>query len=188
MAYRSTNISDHSDADNDLVAHLLGEALTLFEQDLSAARQRIEHAFVLSQARNDRELAQRQGTLADWQVRRVVSYIQNNLGSSLRIAEVAKQAELSASYFSRAFKATIGTPYSDFVANARLSLAKRLLLTTEFRIAEIALMCGLADQSHLTRLFNRSIGLPPYAWRRALSHAVREQRELHGDRAQEVSR
>jgi AraC-like DNA-binding protein len=41
-------------------------------------------------------------------------------------------------------------------------------LTSDSPIADIALDCGLADQSHLTRLFSRSEGLPPGAWRRML--------------------
>jgi AraC family transcriptional regulator len=50
----------------------------------------------------------------------------------------------------------------------RLDLAKRLLLTSDTSIAEVALLCGLADQAHLTRLFSRTEGLPPRAWRRML--------------------
>ena len=69
-------------------------------------------------------------------------------------------------YFSRAFKASVSVSYSEFVTRMRLDLAKHLLLTTDRPIAEIALICGLSDQSHLTRLFSRSVGFPPRAWRR----------------------
>ncbi|MBV8472677.1 MAG: helix-turn-helix transcriptional regulator, partial [Hyphomicrobiales bacterium] len=48
----------------------------------------------------------------------------------------------------------------------------RLLLTTETPISEIALACGLTDQSHLTRIFKRSVGMPPAAWRRQFGHCV----------------
>ena len=33
----------------------------------------------------------------------------------------------------------------------------------------IALACGFADQSHLTRVFTRIVGVSPGAWRRALA-------------------
>jgi AraC-like DNA-binding protein len=84
----------------------------------------------------------------------------------LRIELVAKHVQLSASYFSRAFKATAGVSYSAFLVNVRIELAKQLLLTTDIPISEVALACGLADQSHLTRLFGRVVGLPPNTWRR----------------------
>jgi AraC family transcriptional regulator len=32
----------------------------------------------------------------------------------------------------------------------------------------VALACGFADQSHLTRVFARMVGESPGAWRRAL--------------------
>ena len=34
-------------------------------------------------------------------------------------------------------------------------------------LAEIALACGFADQSHFTRVFSRIVGVGPAAWRRA---------------------
>jgi AraC-like DNA-binding protein len=163
-------------SDNDLVAHLLSEALSLLEQDRVAARQRIEDAFALTRgnAKANPEPAKK-GMLAAWQVRRTVRHIRDNLGSPLRIDGVARLANLSASYFSRAFKATMGCSYSEYVIHARLSLAKRLLLTTSKTISEIALACGLADQSHLTRQFKRAEGLPPRAWRRRLVDSAFDQ-------------
>jgi AraC family transcriptional regulator len=166
---------------DDLVTQLLREALALFDRDRDEARRRIEHAFALSRTRNDNKLIEDKliengGMLAGWQLRRSVSYIENNLGTSLRIEEVANLVNLSASYFSRAFKASVGVCYSEFVAQARLALAKRLLLTTKLPIAEITLMCGFSDQPHLTRVFGRAVGMPPYTWRRQLVNAVHEQK------------
>ncbi|WP_376698576.1 hypothetical protein [Bradyrhizobium aeschynomenes] len=40
-------------------------------------------------------------------------------------------------------------------------------------MAEVALACGRADQSYLTRLFSRTEGLPPRAWRRMLRDCAR---------------
>jgi AraC family transcriptional regulator len=161
-------------SDNDLVAQLLSEALSLLEQDRAAARRRIEDAFALARGQTSPEPAKK-GMLAAWQMRRTVQYIRDNLGSPLRIDSVARLANLSASYFSRAFKATMGCSYSEYVIHARLSLAKHLLLTTNETISEIALACGLADQSHLTRLFKRAEGLPPRAWRRRLVDSAIDQ-------------
>jgi AraC-like DNA-binding protein len=173
--------ADTPGTDDDLVAQLLGEALALFDRDRDKARRRIEHAFALSRTRNGNKLIENKliengGMLAGWQLRRSVSYIENNLGTSLRIEEVANLVNLSASYFSRAFKASVGVCYSEFVAQARLTLAKRLLLTTKLPIAEITLTCGFSDQPHFTRVFGRAVGMPPYTWRRQLVNAVHEQK------------
>ena len=176
MLQQPINAAGSPGAGDGLVAQLLGEALALFDRDSDGARRRIEHAFALSRTRSDNKLVESGGMLADWQLRRAVGYIENNLGTSLRIEEVANRVNLSASYFSRAFKASAGVCYSEFVAQARLALVKRLLLTTELPIAEITLICGFSDQPHLTRVFGRAVGIPPYTWRRQLVNAVHEQR------------
>jgi transcriptional regulator GlxA family with amidase domain len=104
--------------------------------------------------------------LADWQIQRVRHYVSDNLGSKLRIDDIACQIRLSKSYFSRAFKDVMGISCSAYIIRLRLEKAKYLLIATRTPIAEIAIECGLADQSHLTRLFSQLIGLPPGAWRR----------------------
>jgi AraC family transcriptional regulator len=48
----------------------------------------------------------------------------------------------------------------------RIQQAKTLLLESSITTAEIAVICGFADQSHLTRVFTRLVGTPPSGWRR----------------------
>lgn len=148
-----------------LVVELLGEALSLFDHDRNAARRRIKDACALLRARAESKRSRDQKH-AEWKIQDAQEFICDNLGSSLKINDVARSVGLSTSYFSRAFKATVGLSYSEYVTKARLDLAKRLLLTSELPIAEIAYTCGFADQSHLTRLFSRMEGLPPRAWQR----------------------
>jgi AraC-like DNA-binding protein len=152
-------------AHQELINALLGEALALLDRDRASARRCIERARSLIRAA-DYEGRPRNCLLAEWQLRRAKEFIRNNLATCLRIELVAKHVQLSASYFSRAFKATAGVSYSAFLVNVRIELAKQLLLTTDIPISEVALACGLADQSHLTRLFGRVVGLPPNTWRR----------------------
>lgn len=40
------------------------------------------------------------------------------------------------------------------------------------QLAEIALDCGFADQSHFTRVFTREEGTSPGSWRRCLNPAT----------------
>lgn len=156
--------------DCDLLVQLLNETLALMDTDRAAARQHIVHARTIILGQPGVEPLQ-DGALADWQMRRVVAFVHANLATRLRIKQVAEALKMSPSYLSRAFKATTGITYSDFVLRTRIDLAKWLLLTTETPICEIALVCGLYDQAHLTRVFKRATGLPPRAWRRRLGCA-----------------
>jgi AraC family transcriptional regulator len=167
MVYELRNAIDTQATEKTVVAQLLSEALALLEHDHSMARRRIEHAFTLAKT-EDSDAPQQKSMLPKWRRRRAIDYIRSNLGSKLRVDDVAEAAALSASYFARSFKATMGMSYSKYVCQARVDMAMHLLLTTDTSIVEIALTCGLADQSHLTRVFRKLVGLPPKAWRQQM--------------------
>lgn len=151
--------------DYGLIAQLLTEALAVLDSDRSEARRRIARAKSLAQD-PCAAAPMAGGRMAGWQLRRLTDFVDDHISDRLTIEQVASVVRMSPGYLSRSFKATTGTTYSEFVLAARIELAKRLLLTTDTQISEIALACGLTDQSHLTRLFKRRVGLPPGAWRR----------------------
>jgi AraC family transcriptional regulator len=106
------------------------------------------------------------GGLARWQLRRVIDFVEANLGHTIRMSDVAAKAGLSTSYFFHAFRSTVGeSPYA-YVVRRRIERAQELMLRTEKTLSEIALDCGLSDQAHLTRRFKRIAGMSPGAWRR----------------------
>ncbi|MFC4307797.1 helix-turn-helix domain-containing protein [Steroidobacter flavus] len=107
------------------------------------------------------------GGLAPWQIRKVTSYIEANLDRSIRNEELATLVRLNPSHFGRAFRNSLGEPPHEYVIRRRVERAQGLMLSTDATLSEIALDCGLADQSHLTRLFRRFAGESPRAWRRA---------------------
>ena len=150
------------------VATLLRDALAVIDRDQDTARRFIARARSLVQGEDGASspVAPPRGGLAPWQARRVESQIEAQLVETLRIEDFARAVRLSPSYFSRAFKATFGTTFSQYVIRRRIERARTLMLTTRDPIAQIALDCGLADQSHFTRLFHRVVGAPPHAWRR----------------------
>lgn len=107
------------------------------------------------------------GGLAPWQIRKVTSHVEANLERSIRNEDLATLVRLNPSHFGRAFRNSFGEPPHEYVIRRRVERAQGLMLTTDATLSEIALDCGLADQSHLTRLFRRIAGESPRAWRRA---------------------
>jgi AraC family transcriptional regulator len=107
-----------------------------------------------------------QGGLATWQERRAKEMLAGNLAGSTPLNEIAAACELSTSYFSRAFRKSTGLAPYGWLIQARLDAAKAMLVKRDIPLAEIALACGFADQSHFTRVFTRRVGLSPGAWRR----------------------
>jgi AraC-like DNA-binding protein len=53
-----------------------------------------------------------------------------------------------------------------WLLNRRIALAQRLIYESATPLNEVAVSCGFADQSHLTRVFLRNVGSSPAAWRR----------------------
>jgi AraC family transcriptional regulator len=108
----------------------------------------------------------RRGMLTPLQERRVTSRLLDDLTADPSLAELAALCGLSRSYFIDAFKHTTGTPPHRWLLMQRVKRAKELLHGTKMTIAEIALACGFSDQSHLTRVFSKALGMSPAAWRR----------------------
>jgi AraC family transcriptional regulator len=108
------------------------------------------------------------GGLAPWQVRRAKEIFCAKLDGSVSLKEVARECGLSVSYFSRAFRRSVGVPPHSWLLQHRIEVAKEKLRDRQLSVSQVALACGFADQSHLTRVFSRMLGLSPAAWRRAV--------------------
>ncbi|MGO7323289.1 helix-turn-helix domain-containing protein [Rhizobium ruizarguesonis] len=106
------------------------------------------------------------GGLTPWQVRRACDFIEANLADDPSIAELSRECGISASYFARAFRVTLGMTPHQWITSRRIERAKSLMVQTMESLAEIAIMCGFVDQSHLGRHFLRLDGISPAQWRR----------------------
>ena len=108
------------------------------------------------------------GGLAPWQERRAKEVLSANLDGGVPLKQVALECRLSLSHFSRAFRRSIGVAPHNWLLMRRIEVAKEKLCDSRLPLAEVALVCGFADQSHLTRVFTDMVGVSPGAWRRAL--------------------
>ena len=106
------------------------------------------------------------GGLSLSQEKRVKELLAANLSGNLRIADLARECGLSASQFSRAFRRSVGMPPHRWLVQQRIELAKMLLRAPGPSLAEVALISGFSDQSHLTRCFSAWTGMSPGLWRR----------------------
>ncbi|XUY28710.1 AraC family transcriptional regulator [Agrobacterium sp. rho-8.1] len=92
--------------------------------------------------------------------------LRDSLEGEVSIAEVAEACNLSRGYFIRAFREATGmTPYQ-WLLNQRIDRARDLIRASNISLAEIAVACGFADQSHFTRVFSSVVGTSPGSWRR----------------------
>ncbi len=110
------------------------------------------------------------GGLLPSQLRQALDLLVVRPGHPVTIAQVAEACGLSRGHFSEAFKRSVGqTPHRWLMAR-RIALAQELLGQPGVSISEVALACGYADQSHLTRDFRLALGMAPGAWQRGHHH------------------
>jgi AraC family transcriptional regulator len=86
----------------------------------------------------------------------------------LALEELAALVSLSAKHFARAFRQSTGMPPHRWLIERRIDRAKALLTEAGLNLAEIALACGFADQSHFTATFRKIVGATPGSFRRDL--------------------
>ena len=106
------------------------------------------------------------GGLAPWQERRAKEILRANL-QGVPLKEVARACDLSVSYFSHAFRRTLGVAPHNWLIEQRIVLSKEKLRDDRLSLTDVAAECGFCDQSHLTRHFKRIVGVSPGTWRRA---------------------
>jgi AraC-like DNA-binding protein len=104
--------------------------------------------------------------LAPWQLRRVTALLMAISEKSPSVTRLAQECGLSARHFSRAFARSTGLPPHRWVLERRIEMAKRLLMDPAKSLADVALACGFASQSHFTRIFSDRVGRSPGLWRR----------------------
>jgi AraC family transcriptional regulator len=108
----------------------------------------------------------RQGGLSPRQERRAKDYLASRFGEEVLLVDVAKACGLSRDHFIRAFRRATGLTPHRWLQRYRIARAQDMLLSSQLPIADIAVRCGFADQSHLTRVFRAFEGTSPAAWRR----------------------
>jgi AraC-like DNA-binding protein len=93
-------------------------------------------------------------------VRRAIAHIRDRWDQAVPLQELAQVAGLSRFELVRRFKQQVGLPPHAFQVDLRIHRARELLGAGRAP-ADVALMCGFADQAHLTRTFRRHVGITP---------------------------
>lgn len=99
-------------------------------------------------------------------MRAVQQHIEAHFREPLRLEALAELIYVSPGYLSHAFKAYAGYSPKQYISVKRLQEAKRLLLTTNLSVADIARQSGFMDGNHFIRSFKKQFGLPPRQFRK----------------------
>ena len=117
---------------------------------------------------------------ARWERRRAerhpppwLAHLQDCLASDLSVvpelAALAFVAGVHRVHVARAFRDHLGCTVGDYVRRLRVRRACELLTATAAPLTEVAIEAGFFDQSHMTRVLKRFLGITPAALRRGVA-------------------
>jgi AraC family transcriptional regulator len=100
-------------------------------------------------------------------LRRIIERMRS-FSCDLSLQALANESGYSRVHFVRMFRAATGYSPHNYLLNLRLERARELLKNPSLSLIDIALDCGFSSHSHMSRLFHKSVGVTPSAYRRSL--------------------
>lgn len=97
-------------------------------------------------------------------LRRVVAHMQAHYAEPLRVAALARLADLSVAQLERHFQRVFQLSPQQSLIKLRIEAAMRELCG-QARIADVGLACGFTDQSAFARQFKATVGMTPRDYR-----------------------
>lgn len=95
----------------------------------------------------------------------ILKYTETHYMEKITIKNIADELGISQSYFMKYFKKTMGTSFIDYLNEYRLTMASRLLVSSDASILNIAAEVGYENLSYFNRAFKRRFAMTPREYR-----------------------
>mgnify|MGYP005789880859 FL=1 len=99
-------------------------------------------------------------------IKTILKYVEEHYDEHITIDDMAALTFYSKSHFMKFFKAHMGTGFIEYLNDYRLTIAERLLRTSDASVLEIAEKSGFDNLSYFNRIFKRKYGQSPGKQRR----------------------
>jgi AraC-like DNA-binding protein/quercetin dioxygenase-like cupin family protein len=94
-------------------------------------------------------------------------YIEAHYHEPISLKDVAAALNLSPGHLTTVVRRKTGRTVQAWINERRLAQARRLLVGTDWTVAEVGRRVGFADPVYFSRMFRRAHGTTPLRWRRA---------------------
>jgi len=102
----------------------------------------------------------------DYRIRKALLYINEHAMENPKVDDIARRVGLSRSRFFEQFRRCVGTSPQHYLDCSRVTIATRLLSTTNRPLIELADELGYGNHSNFTRFFTQHVGVSPSEFRR----------------------
>jgi two-component system response regulator YesN len=108
-----------------------------------------------------------------YKIQRALKFIEDNFMRKIGRDEVAKEACMDPTYFSKIFKGVTGKGFRRYLNDCRITKAEEILINgSRLSITEIALALGFGDLTTFERRFKKKVGLTPLQYRKFASSSA----------------
>ncbi|MFD0674542.1 response regulator [Cohnella sp. GCM10027633] len=140
----------------------IGKLLSIREHDtwpeaVAFFRQLADALFSRISMENERETSELVLTIKE--------HVGNHIGGDLSLNRLAELVYLTPFYVSRLFKENTGMTITDYIIEARVSYAKKLLAETNLKIHEVGERIGYDSAPYFSRFFKRICRMTPQEFR-----------------------
>lgn len=99
-------------------------------------------------------------------VYRIIEYINQHLAEPLSLEKIAKHFNFSVPYVRKQFQSYYNYPLGNYILLARIEEVKKLLITTDLSVTEIAKRCGFSSSNYLCLMFKKKENISPLTYRK----------------------
>jgi len=101
-------------------------------------------------------------------LRPVMDYISENFCKKIYIEKLSDMIGVSADYFTKMFKDSIGKTPIEYINGLRINRAMQLLAETELPMAEIAESTGFCNPNYFHKIFKQYMDTSPLVFRKSI--------------------
>ena len=100
-------------------------------------------------------------------VRDVRQYLVNHMSERITLEQIAARAHLSPNYLCSLFKKETGLTIMEYLLQQRIEQAKRMIVTEDVALSQIAEKCGFVDYNHFSQTFRKLAGVTATQYRKS---------------------
>ncbi|MDR2741306.1 MAG: AraC family transcriptional regulator [Treponema sp.] len=97
----------------------------------------------------------------DFRVAKIIRYLASHYSEKISVKKMADMVKLNTHYFGALFKQETGLSLNRYVILIRVRKAENLLSSGEYKVGDVAEVCGFTDVTHFYRQFKGIMGYPP---------------------------
>ncbi|MDR0992112.1 MAG: response regulator transcription factor [Ruminococcus sp.] len=99
-------------------------------------------------------------------IEKVVDYINHNFQKELRLEYLAQIFGYNSAYLGKVFTRHTGENFNNYLDRIRITEAKRLLETDNYKVYEVAEMVGFSNINYFHNKFKKMVGISPLAYKK----------------------